>query len=316
MAEGGMTGRPSSGAARWIVLTPSVDDAAWKNEIARAAGAAGLECVIFAAGSTPPLDDPSVIVVCDDADLALLHGAHQIAAIVPEPETAPEAVSQIHGIPAPESVWHASLLLARAFALAPDHSVVTAAVLARKPTLLRLFGALEITPPRSGAEVSRTPAVASAFAVYRDLDLPLHSPVPWSERLFVYDTRAARDWTGWGVLDTTGRPRILAQGPFLSLPPGTWRACIRLGVDADAARRQYRVDWGTQTECESEHIRPAKAGVYELELDFTWERTVPAEIRLILLEGSFSGSLVFHGATIRRLVDEAVDEREARKAAV
>lgn len=91
---------------------------------------------------------------------------------------------------------------------------------------------------------------------------------------------------------------MLAFGPYLSMPPGQWRARMRFAVDAEAAKRQYRLDWGTRTACVSEYVMPGAPGIYELELDFTWTEVDVAEIRLILVEGSFMGALMFQGMTV------------------
>lgn len=290
-------------AARWIVLTPSADDAAWRREIVRAATAVDLR--IVEAGGTEALaayDNPAAVIITDDAAVALAAGPTEIIAIMPEPESAPDAVADAHKFDAPHSVWHASTLLARAAGLADGHSVISAVELARRPRLLRLFGLLELTPPPSVAEVSRRPAVAAAFNVFRSSSAGRGAPpVPWSERLFIYDEKAARDRTEWGVLDITGRPRMLVWGPYLALPPGLWRAVIRFGMDAEAAGHQYRVDWGTRTACTSEYVTPGRAGMYEIQLDWLFDQADASEIRLILTEGSFMGTVIFQGMTVQRI---------------
>lgn len=285
-------------ALPWLVLTPSADRDGWGNAILKAATDLGW-LAVTEFGAADYMDGRQLLVVTDDAARAHLAGATQIAAIVAEPESAPEAVDEIHSLHAPHSNWHASMLLSRALALAPAHQVVTPDHLARKPESIVLFNALRIVPPASKAEVSRRPAVAAAFRMYRNLPKDVVGEIEWSEKLFAYDPRAARDWVDWGVLDTTGRPRILVQGSSLWVPQGCWRARVRFAVDADAAKRQYRLDWGTRADCASTYISPGEPGVYEIEQDFVWDGADVAEIRLILTEGSFTGTLIFQGMTIR-----------------
>ncbi|MDP3403358.1 MAG: hypothetical protein Q8S03_01635 [Brevundimonas sp.] len=296
-----MVKRFSNGRARWIVLTPSADDEGWRREIAHAASAAGLKASIARALDGSGYGDPEQIFVTEDAALALAADPAAIIAILPEPETAPDAVAQVHGLPAPHSVWHASTLLARALDLARNHAIITATDLGRHPRLLRLFGDMEVVPPKSIAEASRRPAVAAAFSMYRDGGLADTMPIPWSEKLFVYDEKSARDWPEWGVLDVTGRPRMLVWGPYVALPAGIWRAVIRFSVDASAAGRQFRIDWGTRTACISEYVTPGRPGQYEIALDWAFEETDAAEIRVILTEGCFTGTLVFQGMTVQRM---------------
>ncbi len=305
-----MRGPSNAAVARWIVLTPSADDTVWRHEIARAATAVGLRAE-SAGDLEVDYDDPGLIVITDDASVALAAGAREIVAILPEPESAPQAVAEIHRFHQPHDMWHASALLARAMALADGHAIITAADIARRPRLLRLFGVLELVPPRSSAEVSKRPAVAAAFNIYRNARSDDGLPVPWSERLFVYDDKAARNWIDWGVLDVTGRPRMLVWGPYVALPPGLWRAVIRFGVDALAAGHQYRIDWGTRSACVSEYVTPGRPGMYEIQLEWLFEEAEAAEIRLILTEGSFMGTVMFQGMTVQRVPSTLIPSGQA-----
>ncbi len=288
----------------WIVLTPSVDDRAWRAEINRAAKEFGL-VVIGEADLEHAPDGAAVVVLTDDALRPLTVGARRVAAIIPEPESSPEAVADRYALEGAQRDHHAALLLARALSLATEHRVVTAQELATRPRQIELLD-LRLSPPESGAEVSRNPPLTNAFKIYRAAGPALPSPVPWSEDLFLFETKAASAGLGLGVLDITGRPRMLVNGPYFFMPPGSWRACIRFGVDKDAAKHQYRLDWGTMTACVSEYVTPRQPGVYELELDYTWDDVAPAEIRLILTEGSFMGTLLFQGMTVRPVPDHQV----------
>lgn len=306
MAEGGVIGTTGeAGRTRWIVLTPSTDDAAWRQAIGDAAVSARVR-LIDARGATPPADDRAAIYITDDAAVALSSEEPEVIGIIPEPETAPDAVAQIYGIAPPTDAWHASLLLARAFALSEKHSIITAQDLARRPRLLRLFGNLDVVPPPSTAEASRRPALATALSIYRHPDL-IEMNIPWSERLFIYDDKGSRNQPEWGVLDITGKPRVLIWGPYLAMPTGQWRALIRFAVDADAARHTYRMDWGTQTECVSAYVTPQAPGMYEVELDWDFSEPAPSEIRLILTEGSFMGTLMFQGIKVSRVPQTRLD---------
>lgn len=306
MSENSEDNRTSSPC--WIVLTPSVDDRVWRAEIMRAADEAGLAVVHPSEDAVSPIE---AIRLTNDADLALTAGAARIVALIPEPATAPEAVGDQMAMETPHKEWHASMLLSRALALAPLHPVITAEDLRRRPAALTLFGTLRLIPPRSGAEIPRDPALAAAFDIYASLQPGQDDPVVWSETLFSYDDRSLRGSPGPGILDTTGRPRMMASGPYFYMPPGNWRACLRFAVDAGAAKRQYRLDWGTRTACVSEYVTPGAAGIYELELDFIWSHIDVAEIRLILTEGCFMGTLMFQGVTVRKIADRVVAEERA-----
>ena len=304
MAQGGLMDEPLEPVvtdAFWLILTPSVDHQGWLEAARTAANLAGW--LLISEHEDGAVDDGRLrLIVTDDAQHALAAGAGRIAAIVAEPESAPSAVAELHGLVAPESNWHASVLLARALSLAPDHRVVTAAELAARPREIVLFDALKLTPPVSRAEYSKDPMLAAAFKLYRDVAADQHDVIQWAEPLFSYCPKGSRDAASQGMLDITGRPRMLVHGPYLSMPTGLWRACIRFGVDQEAAKHQYRLDWGTRTATISEYVTPGKAGLYELSLDFDWTDVDVAEIRLILLEGSFTGALLFQGITVSRTV--------------
>ena len=302
---------PEASESFWLILTPSVDQIGWRDAAHSAAREAGW--LVISEHQDGVFDDGLArLIVTDDAQRAVAAGASRIAAIVAEPESAPAAVAEAHGLVAPESNWHASALLARALSLAPEHRVVTAAELAAKPREIVLFDALKLTPPISRAEFSKEPALAAAFKIYREVAASEHDAIQWSEALFDYCPKGSLNAPIPGMLDITGRPRMLVHGPYLSMPTGLWRACIRFGVDQDAAKHQYRLDWGTRTATVSEYVTPTSPGIYELMLDFDWTEVDVAEVRLILMEGSFTGALLFQGITVARINEP---EESARTAA-
>jgi hypothetical protein len=306
LVEGGVIEASSTqDGTRWIVLTPSADDLAWRRAISEAAAAVNIR-VVDARGVGSTFDDPNAVYVTDDANVALAAQGSEVVGIIPDPETAPDAVAEIYKISPPTDAWHASLLLARALSLSESHAVITASHLVRRPCLLKLFGDLEIVPPQSSAEASRRPIWATALSIYRDPESGTTN-IPWSERLFIYDDKGSRDQPEWGMLDITGKPRILVWGPYLAMPPGRWRAIIRFAVDLDAARHTYRLDWGTQSDCVSAYVTPKVPGVYEAELEWEFSEPAPAEIRLILTEGSFMGTLMFQGIKVSRVPQTTLD---------
>lgn len=297
--------------AFWLVLTPSVDYRGWVNAIHAAANDAGWR-VISEQEDGPDDGGPQRLVITDDALHALVARPRGIAAIVAEPGSAPEAVTDMYEIPVAEQKWHASMLLARALSLAPDHRVVTAVELAARPASIALFDALTVVPPPSRAEFPKDAAAAAAFKLYWDVPDNHHDPVEWADSLFTYCPKAADAVLATGVLDITGRPRMLVHGPYLAMPKGRWRGSMRFGVDKDAARHEYRLDWGIRTATISEHATPGQPGLYELTLEFDWTEVDVAEIRVILMEGAFTGSMVFQGMTVSRVhASENVRQPEA-----
>lgn len=284
----------------WLVLTPSADDAAWREAIQSSVSAAGMvlrDSEREVPGST---DNPAGEVwLTADCDVVASFGRTPTVVIIPRPETAPEAISEKFGIPPPHSVSHASILLARAAAQEPRS---TRMILGReiaefrgKPIPLAL--GLTIVPPMpKDVEIVR-PAVRTALELYASPPVAGREAV-WSERIFRYDDPASRRSENIGELDITGRPRILVYGPYLGLPAGHWSVRVRFLVDKVAANHEFRVDWGTSADFATQSIQAPHAGVYEVELHHYWPNTDYGEVRFWLMEGAFDGRMHFLGATL------------------
>lgn len=285
----------------WIVLTPSADDAEWRSAIRAGVEAAGL--VLRDADREVPAstDRPDHEVwLTTDCNVVESFGRQPVAALVPRPETSAEAVAEMFGLFPQQSMARASLLVARAVSLDPRRSrVITArdiAVTGNQPLILA-HGLSIVPPPPRPVEALR-PAVRVALEAFSG-----GAPVPgqqiaWSEKIFRYDQKAARNAKQIGELDVTGRPRILVYGPYLGLPPGRWRTRVRFLVDAPAASKEFRLDWGSSHDFSSLSITPPHAGVFEAELEHDWLGADFGEIRFWLMEGAFDGVLHFLGATV------------------
>ncbi|WP_349685094.1 hypothetical protein [Brevundimonas aurifodinae] len=286
---------------QWIILTPSADDEAWREAIASAVSEAELTFVdadrLSDAGREPAYNE---VWLTEDALLPRQFGQKPIVVFMPRPDTAPEAVADARGTYAPHSVWQASLLLARAVDQGAEGALVVSGNQLNhiRERRFSLTDWLSIQPPRAGDVVPVRPAVRTALSLFADGAPQPGLEAVWSERIFQYDERAARDWDAAGQLDVTGRPRILVYGPYLALPAGVWRAKVRFAVDEQACKREFRIDWGTPADFQSTSVSPNAPGVYEIELEHVWPDSAMAEIRLWIMEGAFDGRLDFLGATV------------------
>jgi hypothetical protein len=285
----------------WLVLTPSADDAAWRAAIRAGVEASGL--VLRDADRDVPAstDDPAREVwLTSDCDVVESLGRRPAAVLIPRPETSPEAVAERLGIFPPQSVAQASLLLARAVSQDPRRTRIFTAgdIAASRGLPLTLAGGLSVTPPPPQPVEAVRPAVRVALQAFSGGAPTPGQQVVWSERLFRYDQRAARGAQQMGELDITGRPRILVYGPYLGLPPGRWRTRVRFLVDATAATKEFRLDWGTPHDFASLAVTPPHAGVFEAELEHDWPTVAFGELRLWLMEGAFDGVLHFLGANL------------------
>jgi hypothetical protein len=283
---------------QWIVLTPSVDDLAWRQALSSAVAEAGLKLVDADRSEQPPASGE--VWLTEDAHTPSRYGHTPSAIFMPRPDTAPEILGERLGLDPRHSVRHASILLARAVDQAAPGTALLSGVKLNdlRDRRFSLGDWLTIQPPRAGDVVTVAPAVQAALSMFSDGPPQVGSETAWSERIFEYDARAARDWRAVGQLDITGRPRILVYGPYFTVPRGVWRAKVRFAVDEEAARRQFRIDWGTPTDFTSAAIHPEGPGVYEAEITHGWPECDQAELRFLLMEGAFDGRAEFLGATL------------------
>ena len=158
-------------------------------------------------------------------------------------------------------------------------------------------GPLEILPGLSVSPPATATKPSSALA--QALELHLRDTAVWPAELFSWSTPFQREGD-MAVLDLTGRPRFLAFGPYITMPPGRWKARFRLAFDDYASRYLFRVDWGQVEQYASHEFRPGKAGVYEIEMAFEWSERSACEFRVILREGAFHGEVAISDLTIAR----------------
>lgn len=104
-----------------------------------------------------------------------------------------------------------------------------------------------------------------------------------------------------GLVDITGRPRFLINGPYIFLTPGVWRAIVRLGFDNDAGQKRYELQWGGSESYVDHQFLPGQSGVFEIALDHEWTAHAATEVRLVLLEGAFHGQVALDSVTIERV---------------
>lgn len=286
---------------QWVILTPSADDVGWRQAIAAAADAADMDFVdADRLSDQDRIPGDGELWLSEDCSLPNRYGHDPLVVLMPRPETSPEAVAEARGIHPPHSVWQASLLLARAVDQGPNGALVVSGNQLNKirEQPFRLTDWLTIRPPRAGDVEAVRPAVRAALSLFSEGSPHEGLETAWSERIFQYDQQAARNWEAAGQLDITGRPRILVYGPYLALPSGLWKARVRFAVDDEAAKREFRLDWGTPSDFKSVPLTPSQSGVYEVEVEHAWHQTDMAEIRLVLMEGAFDGRLSFLGATV------------------
>ena len=287
----------SSSHARWIVVPPFRHDAAWRAAVASAVAEAGLRLHdLDADPQHAPLGDPKAVILTADANQPLAAGIppEALAGLIAGPGM------RLDGDEAPDAL--------------PRHVAVYTELMGRIDLLPahRLFrngdfasGAVEIFPglrlhrPAIAPSTPLSPRLQALTEAVALLD-PASPKAVWAPDLFNYDSRIVPGGTR-GQLDLTGRPRFMITGPYITMPPGRWRATYRLTFDAKGSRPRFRVDWGGQNDFLSEEFVPGRPGVFEIVQDYVWTERSPSELRVVLMEGVFDGRMTFSAVEIERI---------------
>ena len=233
------------------------------------------------------------------------------AVFLGEPKAAVRAMMSQGVLTTREAVWHVSERLARASELAdrPPVAILTEAELLAHPAraLGELLAGLGLQAPiaalQEAAEVfgriDRRDETLSEDPWLEALDLYAALPLAngirtlWPATLFQSGDRPGQ--TCPDIIDVTGRARILAYGPYLSLPPGRWRASARFEICAEAARRPYRLEFAAGGETAAVTHRPVDRGMQTVRLDVVVTEPGPTEVRLWIDRAAFHGALRFLG---------------------
>ncbi|PRA21253.1 MULTISPECIES: hypothetical protein [unclassified Brevundimonas] len=278
----------------WLIIPPCADRDDWVATIKPLAESAGFALVSSTAEASQAASGKALILT-PNADEPRQAGAASQNVAVMLSDAGPllpkiDAASE----PAPRhaAVRNASELALRGCTAYPER-VFTADALKRGP--VEIFPGLKLSGPASAAASDRNRALSEAFSVYA-ADQSF-----WGSEIFDINAKVVRHHDGQVVFDLTGRPRILIFGPYIVMPAGRWKAVVRLGFSAPTAKHRYRADWGEQEVYTSYEFHPGRDGLFQLEMEYEWDKPSASEFRLLLLEGAFDGEVTFFGAQITRI---------------
>lgn len=296
----------TEGPARWIVITPTANRADWFDAIKLGAHLAGKDTVAtWLDGYDQGRSAKDIVVVTDDAAMALENEASDIVVLMPDPWSASEAIEATTGTEFPASAVQASQWLAQAADLAPRYRIVGSNQMHTPGAPLELFSDIIVKTPSSVSAHgggSPRPGPAGVFRDFYAKGSPEDVASNWPLELLAYHTASLIDGR-LGQFDLTGRPRFLVTGPYLWMPAGTWTAKVRFGLDDDASRRRFRLDWGGVEHWTEQYFTPDHGGNYEMELTHTFARAEPCEVRLVITEGCFTGRVDFISVMISKVMN-------------
>lgn len=270
----------------------SADQDIWYRAISTQAEAAGLKLGL--GDTVPPGAD---LMLGQNINVAMAAGAkaEDIAVLLSQagplaPEYAgPEANPLRHPY-----VINSTAQLERAMKAAPERRF-TASQLAKTPVALFPNFTLHIPDAVPQNLTRRNRAVVEAQAIY-ERDSLVWSP----DVLDIYAPILGRQAHSL-TLDATGKPRFLVHGPYITLPAGNWKMVIKIEVEQALCNKAYVVHWGGMTEYSILNFRPSQEGLYEIEMDWTWETAAPGEFRIIASEGIFDGLMTLHDLQLSRI---------------
>lgn len=297
-------------ATRWIVMPSSRNFDAWRGAIQSAASKSGLHFQVATAASELNLmagDD--LIIMTSQASIANANASpsDEIVVLLIDPTGEASSAGNLHDSKDAylHQVRQTSAQLAEACSMqTPKVRIVNAASLAPDKIELKLFEDLQFKPPEISrpslsSEIERD--FGSVLSMYEHTISSESAPTKWPASVFNYDARTTTTPEGHRVIDLTGKPRFLVFGPYITMPTGVWAARARFSIDEGAVGRQFRLDWGTPTTWSEQTFRADRPGIFEMELTYDWATPAPSEVRLIIMEGCFTGEVALMGVEVRKV---------------
>ncbi len=274
--------------ARWVILTPSATEPEWRRRVTDAVAAAGLTPVCWTVDLGPSvLKDPKAVVLAQEMGHVRHSGAAPDVIVLTDPESSVRRLGETVLPQFPQALWTASQIHAEACDVPDDIPVIGGASLAPGEAVT-LWPGLTVAAPARPARPKGEGAAAEVMSLYRQGRPPVGARVRIAPKLFLYDTRNPVVGPRFEV-DLTGRPRIVVYGPYVTLPPGRWRAEAKVWIDDDAANVILGFHWGRHQQFDQHIEKPGKPGLHAVAIVNDWDVAASAEFRLVLMQGAIAG---------------------------
>lgn len=293
---------PASGPRaprRVVIITPGPRAGDWINTVVDGLKKAGLRPVFASDGDIYSHAERSVLVT-EDAAWLMASGVEEAAIIQSAAGSAADLYLRASGGALRDSLCAVSLSLSQACVERPAQRRWIRGF-ALPSGEVELFASVTVTVPSNPEPAPENPDAASALAMFEHGPPEVGVEAEWRPSVFVYDMRGAETRATISEMDATGRARNLVYGPYISLPPGLWRATLGFSCDQSASRHMLRFEWGTPENFQGFYVTPKRSGRYEVVLEHRWTKAEPAELRMILTESSLGGQIGFDGVKLLRL---------------
>lgn len=287
-----MTGRPLH-----ILFTPSIREGLWAEVIRETAEAKGLSVAYWGEG---------------EADVLIAHNLSIEMVVQVEPRewvimADTPAASLISYGDAYKEYPPAGQALAAA-----SHRFASAAWLAERGAPVLGQPAMAVSLPKLGLVSQRQfdmPAneagpLEPALAIYQGLPIRVGAKSVLPPVCFAFPANRQADG-GPSRIDLTGRDRLLMDGPYMLLPPGLWRATLKMAIDPHGHEAPLAFDWGEAHDMVTVEETVTEPGYYSVSLDRIFETAGTAVLRISLTQPLFQGMLEVQECVIERLGDPA-----------
>ena len=280
-----------------ILFTPSVREGPWADCIREAAQAKGLSVGVWD-------KDQADVLICHYLPFDRVMGLEPRDWVILADTPAAALISYGDAYkeypPAGQSLTAAS------------GRFVGAAWMAERGTPVLGQPAMAVSLPRIGLVSQRLSAVptegagplVAVLSIYDGLPVRVGSRSVWTPECFAFPISGQGDG-GPSKIDLTGRDRLVMDGPYLVMPPGLWRATLKMAIDPQGRDVPLAFDWGEAHDMVTVEETIDEAGFYTVSLDRLFERPGTAVLRISLTQPLFQGLLEVIDCTVERLPDPA-----------
>jgi hypothetical protein len=275
-----------------VYQIPAANELAWRTLIAAEAIAKGWiyrEDQIDMASLEP---GSAAILVTSDPQMADLEGVESWTVLGADPVHAAALLVERLGM-GKDSLWHiarrgavADVLLRRGGALfdAADAIIDIAG-----------FGPVAGPPPEGPLKAAGS---AGPLALYANLPVPVGAKATWLPDVYKLPTELH---PGVESIDLMGLARLLIQGPYFDITPGTWALTVDLEIDAPGSGIPLSFEWGHGTDVTELSVTVRANGMYRVVLEHTWAEVSHADLRILLVRPTFHGQLRLVSSEVERI---------------
>ena len=273
-----------------VIHLPSPTRSAWRSALAEAAEQAGWD-VVSLDGAEPLHVREGVNTLIQDDDVGNHHPeATHVLIMAGSPHETVDTLIQVDQMDLHGALRTAAARLAEASRLAASGvSTVSSGALSHGfPGL----GAVT----RSSGDAVRPTGSGSALAFYETLPPRPGASAIWGADAFIW-TPGSQD----GLVDLTGRRRVLLYGPYLMLSAGTWTVDLVFEISIHRAICELRFEWGILHDVDTIAQRVTVSGRYEASMTHSWTDAGAVELRIWLDRSMFDGTLKVLSVTVSKV---------------